>query len=319
MPAVDPMPLVSVVIPTRDQPEFLARALASCGRCGLGPGELEVIVVDDGSSDAGAVAVCAAEFGARLLRYEVSRGRAAARNGGLEVASGRYVKFLDHDDLLEAGALAREARRAEATGAEIVISDWRISGPAGENAAILSARWTARGADSLLAGEAVPTGAALYRRGRLGDERWDGALLKLDDWDFFVRAVLSGGRVVVCPGVAYTWVTHPMQASRKASRLVNAREFYLILDRIEAHLAAAGELTDARRERLAQYLYKELQLLAEEDVVEFERRASQIEALDRNFVPRDEEPRWWVRWACRLLGLRGGLTSFIRLKRWIRR
>ena len=49
-------------------------------------------------------------------------------------------------------------------------------------------------ADDVLAGQAVPTSAALYAR--RSDWRWDPALRKLDDWDYFCQAALGAKRIV---------------------------------------------------------------------------------------------------------------------------
>jgi GT2 family glycosyltransferase len=83
----------SVVIPTRDRPASLARCLAALGRQG---GPFEVVVVDDGSGDATAVARVAAEAGATLIRRG-GNGPAAARNAGAGATGGSVICFLDDD------------------------------------------------------------------------------------------------------------------------------------------------------------------------------------------------------------------------------
>jgi glycosyltransferase involved in cell wall biosynthesis len=97
---------VSVVTPTRDRARYLGDAIRSALDQGF-PG-LEVIVVDDGSTD-GTPAV-AASFGDRI-RYErrgTGSGPGAARNRALGMARGEYVAFLDSDDLWRPGRLARQ-------------------------------------------------------------------------------------------------------------------------------------------------------------------------------------------------------------------
>ena len=82
---------VAVVIPVRDRPDGLARTLA-----GVGP-VAELVVVDDGSVDAGATAAVAAAAGATLLRNPRARGPAAARNRGLRATTAPVVAFVDSD------------------------------------------------------------------------------------------------------------------------------------------------------------------------------------------------------------------------------
>ena len=95
-------PTVSVIVPTRDRAE-LARALASVARQTHRP--LEVIVVDDGSRKP----VRIASEAVRVERLSPSRGAAAARNRGVEMASGEVVAFLDDDDAWSPSYLAAQA------------------------------------------------------------------------------------------------------------------------------------------------------------------------------------------------------------------
>ncbi|MDD7941780.1 glycosyltransferase [Actinomycetospora lutea] len=93
---------VSVVVPVRDRPAELARLLAAVVDSGVG----EVVVVDDGSADPAATARVAASAGARVVRHDVSRGPAAARNTGAAASTGALVAFLDSDVVPEPGWLA---------------------------------------------------------------------------------------------------------------------------------------------------------------------------------------------------------------------
>ncbi|HXZ87162.1 MAG TPA: glycosyltransferase [Candidatus Binataceae bacterium] len=86
----------SIVIPVYNGERTIARALdsAMAQRC---DGECEVIVVDDGSSDA--TPQILETYGARLrVLTQENRGPAAARNAGAALARGEYLAFLDADD-----------------------------------------------------------------------------------------------------------------------------------------------------------------------------------------------------------------------------
>jgi len=94
------MPLVSVVIATRNRADLLREAIDSVF-AQQGTGELfdlEVIVVDDASSDHTPNVV--ARYGAaRNIRLNENRGLSGARNAGIEASTGKYVAFSDDDDL----------------------------------------------------------------------------------------------------------------------------------------------------------------------------------------------------------------------------
>ena len=91
--------LVSVVIPTRNRCHRLSRALASAREQTWG--NLEIIVVDDGSSDGTPEMLrrlSAEDSRVHVVRNDPAVGGAAARNRGIEAARGRWIAFLDDDD-----------------------------------------------------------------------------------------------------------------------------------------------------------------------------------------------------------------------------
>ena len=91
-------PAVSVIVPSYNSATYLPRALQSLIDQTLDPHEIEIIVVDDGSSDDIARAIAPYEARIRLIRIEHA-GVSAARNAGISTATGRYVTFLDADDV----------------------------------------------------------------------------------------------------------------------------------------------------------------------------------------------------------------------------
>jgi glycosyltransferase involved in cell wall biosynthesis len=95
---------VSVVIPLYNKETTIARAVQSAlDQQGV---PVEVIVVDDGSRDASVAALAPFGDAMRLLRQE-NAGPSAARNAGAAAARQRYLVFLDGDDVLRPGCLAR--------------------------------------------------------------------------------------------------------------------------------------------------------------------------------------------------------------------
>jgi glycosyltransferase involved in cell wall biosynthesis len=95
------VPLVTVVIPCYNQGQFLAEAIQ--GALDQTHPRVEIIVIDDGSTDTTAV-VAGAYPSVRYVHQE-NRGLAAARNRGLEESTGEYLVFLDSDDRLHPNAV----------------------------------------------------------------------------------------------------------------------------------------------------------------------------------------------------------------------
>jgi len=104
-------PLISCIIPTYNGEKYLAEAIDSIFEQRYRP--IEVIVADDGSSDATA---SVARRNGQALRYvaQSNAGPAAARNLGIRSALGTFVAFLDQDDIWRPEKLERQYARFEA-------------------------------------------------------------------------------------------------------------------------------------------------------------------------------------------------------------
>lgn len=107
-------PLVSVIIPVYNPGDYLQKCLDSV--CGQTLGDLEIICVDDRSTDSSPALLEAwATRDPRIvvLSHIRNRGCAAARNTGLDAARGRYIHFMDSDDWIDAGYLEELVAIAE--------------------------------------------------------------------------------------------------------------------------------------------------------------------------------------------------------------
>lgn len=102
-------PLVSAIVPMFNREAMVADAIRSLLTQTLA--EIEVVVVDDGSTDASiAVVEAIADRRIRLIRHPRNLGIPSARNTGLEAARGTYIAWLDSDDTARPERLAIQAR-----------------------------------------------------------------------------------------------------------------------------------------------------------------------------------------------------------------
>lgn len=93
-------PLFSIILPTHNRATFLDEAIGSV--LAQTVGDFELIVVDDGSA---IPAIIPEDNRMRLVRLPTNRGPAAARNAGIAEARGRFLTFLDDDDLFTSDRL----------------------------------------------------------------------------------------------------------------------------------------------------------------------------------------------------------------------
>ena len=197
---------VSVVIPTKDRLPLLPRTLETV--FAQERVALDVIVVDDGSTDGTADAVRALDGRVRVVRHETSRGVGAARNSGIAAASGSWVGFLDDDDLWAPQKLRAQLTAADRAGAGFVYGGaLTVREPDG---AVVST-WDPLEPDELVRTirryNPVPAGASnvLVRTALVREAGgFDPALSHLADWDLWLR-LLERTPAAAClePLVAY--------------------------------------------------------------------------------------------------------------------
>ncbi len=113
-------PFVSVIIPIYNTEEFIERSVESI--IAQSYGNLEIILVDDGSED-GSREACRKliERDSRIKYfYQKNRGVSAARNLGLKEATGKYIFFCDSDDTWKSGLIKKVVRVFEEKGSDMV-------------------------------------------------------------------------------------------------------------------------------------------------------------------------------------------------------
>jgi glycosyltransferase involved in cell wall biosynthesis len=114
------MPDVSVVVPTYNQSALLAECLRSLANQTLAGDRYEIVVVDDGSTDATPDVIRQAGARVRGVRLATNRGRSAARNAGVEQARADLIVFTDSDVVVRPDFLAWHVQTHQRHRTEIV-------------------------------------------------------------------------------------------------------------------------------------------------------------------------------------------------------
>jgi glycosyltransferase involved in cell wall biosynthesis len=179
---------ISVIIPTFNGETTIAEAIASVRSAGI---DIEVVVVNDGSTDR-TMEVLASLSGITVV-HQPNAGPSAARNAGLEHATGSRIAFLDDDDVAMEGRLATLSAMLDDEPSALVAlgrSAFRV-----ENE-------ESRPSEPLLM---YHLGAALFRREyfeRFGT--FDTALRASEDVDLFMRGLDAGERFAITDKLVQT-------------------------------------------------------------------------------------------------------------------
>jgi glycosyltransferase involved in cell wall biosynthesis len=206
----------SVVIPAYNASTFLPDAIRSALTQTWH--EVEVIVVDDGSTDdTGSIAEGFANADSRLrVTHKPNGGLSSARNAGMAIATGDAICFLDADDILLPDKLERQMGYLnQFPDCDLVYSDYYVGD------GNLSPLWLAsvrrdvpRMEDYLLYRNGFAPMCPLLRSGLVARTGlFDEVLRAAEDWDYWIRAA-QHGRFCYLPGPVGVYRTHPDQMSR---------------------------------------------------------------------------------------------------------
>jgi glycosyltransferase involved in cell wall biosynthesis len=172
-------PDITVVIPFYNRAGTVVAAAASA-LSQHGPA-VELVAVDDFSADDGGARLLAlADPRLRLVRHEVNRGAAAARNTGVAASRAPLVAFLDSDDRFLPGKLAAQAALLERERLEAPPQGWGLG--------FLDGCFVSPGSTQLARAD------ALVRLDQL-----DKSLRRFENWAFLQRAARAGSRFGAVP------------------------------------------------------------------------------------------------------------------------
>jgi succinoglycan biosynthesis protein ExoO len=227
-------PCVSVLMANYNGARHIAAAVRSV--LGQSLGDLELIVIDDASSDDSLAVVAKAAAGdprVRVLAQDRNAGPGAARNRGLEAARGRWIAVVDSDDLMAPDRLARLVDVAAACWAEVVVDNLIVFDDAGATpwrpfltgAAYAEGRW-------LTLADYIASARMYSDRPQLGylkplicrraldrtGVRYREDLRIGEDYDLILRLLAEGARMRLEPQPLYRYRRHAGSVSRSLQR-----------------------------------------------------------------------------------------------------
>lgn len=206
---------VSVIIPAYNAESFIRRTLESVlGQtfARTAPRDIEVVVVDDGSSDRTSVVVEEMVEESRVPIVPMTgprRGVSAARNEALRQARGDYIAFLDHDDLWEPDKIRRQAELLdEDARAALVFTQARVEqdGVVKELFPVLTDPevFLAKAYEQLVHWNYIPMSAVMVRRSALPPVPFDPRYKLAEDWDLWLRIAAKTGKGGI------RWIPEPL-------------------------------------------------------------------------------------------------------------
>lgn len=309
-------PRVAVIIPCYNAAAYIEKTLASVYRqSGV---ELEVIVVDDGSSEGGAEVV-AARFPQVRLERTPNRGPSAARDLGTKLTQAPLVQYLDADDLLEEGKLAVQAAALARENADVAYGDWvRFRSTAEGAEEVLGVVSRRLGADpelDLFTHFWCPPAAYLIRRSILQRVQWSPRLPVIQDARFMLDCAMAGARFVACPGIMARYRVHTRGSVSTRSRLAFLEDCLRNADEVADCWAQAKRLDGRRRAAVADVATMVAVGSYETSRLLFTRAVDLLERICPEYMPATPSYR---RWLMRVCGPGRALAVECRLRRWKR-
>jgi glycosyltransferase involved in cell wall biosynthesis len=290
------MKLVSIIIPCFNAERWLPEAIDSCLRQTYP--HLEIIVIDDGSSDRSLEII--RSYGDKI-RWETGPncGGCAARNRGFALSTGDYIQYLDADDYLLPEKIASQVAALEDSGADVVYGDWRyqkhladgqvvldavqVGGPKADflEALLSDAQWLA------------PMALLLTRSAVVQSGGWDPQLKTGQDRDFLISVALAGASFHYRPGCASVYRRYGNVTVSTVSKTRWRDGHFALMEKAETRLSQLGRLSQRYRQALAHSYYGKIRADRHRiDRAQYCWALEKIVALDPAFVPTQVRPSY---------------------------
>lgn len=294
--------LVSVIIPCYNAQDWIAETIDSC--LAQTYPHVEIIVVDDGSTDQTPTLLRAYGDTIRYVRQPRNQGGNAARNRGFDLSKGAYIQWLDADDLIRPEKLAHQVRFLQETDYDIVYGDWQAlyNYPDGRTrlSRVMEPGWQTDVLESLLADWWTAVASLLYRRSLLERApRWNEQHVRSEDRPYMLALAMMGARMGYQPGCYSIYRRYGASITSSAPlRWIETCEH--VVDAARAELTTAGRLTAAYRHAIALSYFKLSRQVFRLDAGRHRQLLRKALAVAPDFQSRHEASLY--RWVQRTIG-----------------
>lgn len=307
------MPTISVVIPCFNAVRWIGDTLASVLE--QRHPDLDIIVVDDGSTDGSAALIADGFPGVRQVRIE-NGGASRARNVGTQLARGEFIQYLDADDLLVPGKLEVQLQALAAGSADIAYGDWREL-RAKSDGTFTPGRVVARRIEgdpqiALLTDFWCPPAVYLFRRAivdRAGG--WDEAQPVIEDVRFVLECALQEAEFVYSPGLAALYRVHAAQSLSTRDPVAFIRGCLRNAVTVEERWCRDGGLSQPRLAALVRVYAQVARGSFGRDAQTFEDAFAALLRLKPDYTPAGP---WHLALASRVVGYRSAEAMAVRYR-----
>ncbi|GEN29589.1 hypothetical protein HVA01_32350 [Halovibrio variabilis] len=223
-------PLVSVIIPVYNAEKYIHQCIKSV--MDQSYKNIEIVTINDGSSDRSLEELLLFKDKIEIIDQK-NFGAPVARNKGLLVSKGKYVKFLDSDDYLEPDVISEQVSIAEShTDNDIIYGDYYIYRNNSKKLIKTDIKYENSTVGLLL--KDILTSTPLHRREHIVDiGGFDERLPNGQEWNLHVRLAARGYNFIYCSMPVYTYrVDHSNETITNISTRDSYKKVKLDIDKI---------------------------------------------------------------------------------------
>ena len=208
----------SLIIAAYNVEEFLEKCVRSCCNQSMDPSSIEIIVVNDGSTDGTLLILkkLKLEFKDLVIIDQVNQGLGAARNAGIKKATGEYVWFIDGDDYIADNILNTIKNSIKENKVDVLILNYDVVNYDYKEIATKS--------NNILLSDKVESGSKFYSRNFLKNYTWMFVFninlfrdyntyfqerINMQDSEILPKLLIHASRVSFLNETCYYYVQHP--------------------------------------------------------------------------------------------------------------